>query len=122
MDGGEGLFDRIGRIVGADRRGFVSCSFLFGWIINLLPVRAILTITRNPRYAHRLVKPQEMSLKLKQVIEAIGSGDAIRIAEQISSREEVNWSQGACFVFSVIANDERCGLKPRQLLPILDQK
>ena len=42
---------------------------------------------------------------LKKAIEIIGAEEAIRLAEQLANEENINWNDGAYFVFSVIAND-----------------
>jgi len=44
-------------------------------------------------------------LKLKNVIEILGADGAIQIAEEVAEKQGINWNEGACFVFSAIAND-----------------
>ncbi len=47
----------------------------------------------------------EIALKLKNAIEILGADGAIRIAENVAKEININWNEGACFVFSAITDD-----------------
>lgn len=44
-------------------------------------------------------------MKLNQAIDSMGANEAIRLAKQLAIEEGIDWNEGTCFVFSVIAND-----------------
>ncbi len=47
----------------------------------------------------------ERSLKLTDAINNLGPDEAIRIAEDIAQELDIDWNNGLCHVFTVIAND-----------------
>jgi len=44
-------------------------------------------------------------LKLKEAIQGLGADNAIFLAQQAAEKIGIDWHEGACFIFHVVAND-----------------